>query len=55
MKASPKKRPKSKSEFHTEAFTEIKGLSGRAFNRAWKKAIKTTRAEWDQPGRPKKS
>jgi len=54
MTASLKAPRKTKSEYCTAA-KSLFGVSGRAFNRAWKDAIKTTRAEWDQPGRPKKS
>jgi hypothetical protein len=54
MNASPTARPESKSNFRTEA-KSLFGVSGRVFNRAWKDAIKTTRATWDLPGAPKKS
>ena len=40
MRASPKLQPKRKADYRKECKTLFPGLTGRAFNRAWKKEIK---------------
>lgn len=50
MRASPKVRPKSKINFRTEAQKQFRWLRGRAFERAWRAAIRETGADWSRPG-----
>jgi hypothetical protein len=52
MRKSPDSSPKSREDFLVEAKTKFRGLSDRAFERAWKNAINQTGAEaWSKPGR----
>ena len=55
MQDSPETRPKSKGAFATEAKKSFPGLAARQFTRAWSRAISDSSANWDRPGRPKKS
>jgi hypothetical protein len=56
MRKSPHQRPKGRRDFRAEALSKFAGLSGRAFDRAWEKAIEATGAkDWARVGRPKKS
>ena len=50
MRASPRMRPKPKDNFFQEAQKSFKGLSRRAFERAWANAIRATDAKWSHPG-----
>jgi hypothetical protein len=54
MRKSTHRRPKPREDFKIEALKMFPGLSARAFDRAWKAAIKASAAEWSRPGRPRK-
>ena len=54
MKNSPERRPKTKVEFFQQS-RENFGVTRRAFERAWGKAVASTGAEaWSKAGAPKK-
>jgi hypothetical protein len=55
MQASPKHRPHTKANYLQESQGKFEGLSERGFARAWKDAIKSSGANWDTAGAPKKS
>ena len=50
MRASPNQRIKAKDNWLREATIQF-GLSGRGFDRAWRKALAKSGATWDHPGR----
>jgi hypothetical protein len=54
MRVSPKKRPKPRGDFFTEAAKKFDGLSERGFVRAWDRAMQSSGAAWSRAGRPKK-
>jgi hypothetical protein len=56
MRQSPNSRPKKKKELVKQAQEAIRGLSGRAADRAWSNAVTTTGATaWSAAGAPRKS
>ena len=50
MRASPNQRIKAKGKWRLEAISQF-GLSGRGFERAWRKALAKSGATWVHPGR----
>lgn len=53
MRRNPQQQPRTKAEYQREALRRDSGLSKRGFDRAWRAAIKETRAEWGKAGRPR--
>jgi hypothetical protein len=55
MRASPQRQPEPKRFYKLQGTKQFKGLSARAFDRAWQNAIAIAEAGWSTPGRLKES
>jgi hypothetical protein len=54
MRSSPTEKKKTKAQWFEEARARFH-VSGRAFDKAWSRAVKETRSNWGLPGAPNKS
>jgi hypothetical protein len=54
MRSSPTERKKTKAQWREEARAKYR-VSGRAFDKAWSRAVKETGSNWGLPGAPNKS
>lgn len=55
MMESSKIPTASRDELRAEALTRFRGLSGAAFDRAWREAVRDTSSGWSNPGRRRKT